>query len=94
MSYYIGPSTIQGQGIFARKPLPAGSFIGVAIRGKSITPDFGAYINHSFYPSAHLRSRTGEWVLLASRDLDEDEEVMADYDKSPPFIQRARSSFV
>jgi SET domain-containing protein len=94
--YYIGPSTIQGQGIFARRPLLAGSFIVIAIQDKTITPEFGAYINHSIFPSAHLhnKSKMGQWALLASRDLDEDEEVTADYNKSPPFIQRARSSFV
>ena len=60
-----------------------------------ISNNFGKYINHKSYPddNSHLSKRGNKWVLVSSRKIIKNEEIVLDYDKLPPFLKRSEKHF-
>jgi SET domain len=88
----IGPSAIHGQGVMATRKLAPGSLIGVGIGYRmgfvpAVTSDFGAFINHSYEPSASLMFLNGVYWVVAAKTLDAEEEITVDYRKTPFYIR-------
>ena len=57
--YYIGDSNIHGKGVIAFQNLRKNAVVGLGIGFEYdlfpyVTPEFGAYLNHSYNPTAYL----------------------------------------
>ena len=91
--YSVDRSGIHGVGIFAAKHLPAKSFVGLAIDSeKTITRGFGSLINHSYKPNSRLVGRhDGTWWIQTIRPVKSGEEITANYNHTPPFIEKAKA---
>jgi len=79
----IGPSQIQGLGLFATKKIKAGTLIGKIfipnekeLHGYFRTP-LGAFGNHSFNPSCYKLEMTDDYTvwIISKRDIEEGEEL-------------------
>lgn len=91
--WHIGPSKIHGQGVLATRDLAPGSLIGVGIGFRLgfipiITQDFGAWINHSYKPSACLMFFNGNYWIVATRSIPKGDEISVDYNKTPWYIKK------
>lgn len=94
----IGESKIHGKGVLATRDLGAGSWIGVGIGYRmgfipAITSDFGAWINHSFNPSASLMFFNGCYWVVATKPLSKDDEITVDYRKTPWYVRKPEPHF-
>lgn len=86
--WYLGPSEIEGQGVFAGKDFSAGDDIGVAAVADGVDEFehkvwnltlLARYCNHQTDANVVL-TRDGELCrLTASRNIAADEELVADY---------------
>lgn len=88
----VGPSNIHGQGVLTTQELRAGSRIGVGIGYRlgiipAITSDFGAWINHSYQPSASLMFLDGMYWVVAAKNLAPGDEVTVDYRRTPWYVK-------
>ena len=88
MSYKIGPSSIEGNGIIATKTISKGQIIGKAydiigktpagyIIGNSHT--LGTYHNHSNNPTAKPIIKRNDVVFTAINDIQPQEEITCNY---------------
>jgi len=93
-NFYIGSSRIHGRGIMANRNFKRGQIIGVVINYyffnlfPYITKDFGALINHSYTPNSQLYYRDSVYYLVATKDINRAQEIIADYTNTPHFIQK------
>jgi len=95
IAFHIGPSKIQGTGIFASEQVPKGTNLGAAhIRrdGEYIFTPFGKYYNHSSDPNCAsvLEGSVDENYsrsLVALKDLSPNEEIVVDYTLQPELEQ-------
>ena len=100
--FTIAPSEIQGIGLFTKRARVKGERLFVAIHAdKTVTP-VGSKINHcpgkdvdaarSILPNTILSETpdktTGEWWIIALRDIDAGEELTVDYNGTPEFINK------
>lgn len=103
--FIIGPSHIQGLGLFTKRSRKKGERLLVAINSdESVTP-IGGKINHcpikdidgvvqpkSVLPNTYISSTpdktTGEWWIIAARNIDAHEELTIDYTHTPDFISK------
>lgn len=79
--YRIGPSAIEGQGVFAAAYFFAGQVIAPARLGNQRTPP-GRYANHTKEPNAQLVSVGPDLYLMAVQSIDADEEITVNYRQS------------
>lgn len=89
----VGDSKIHGKGVLATRNLAPGSLIGVGIGFRMgfipyVTSDFGAWINHSYQPSACLLLKDGNYWVVATRHISKGEEISVDYNHTPWYIKR------
>jgi hypothetical protein len=93
--YRIDKSAIHGNGVIADCPIKCGDVVGVAIVGKNITNNLGRWINHQKEPNCKLLfdAPSAKWNLVSTRDIQQNEEITANYDDSdnPDFIASSRS---
>lgn len=94
----LGTSKIHGMGVLLNRPVRAGTLIGVGIGYRwrfvpAITSDFGAWINHSYTPSASLLFINGNHWVVANRALDTDDEVTVDYRKTPFYVDKPKAHY-
>src|SRR4029079_1148565 len=93
-NFYIGQSRIHGKGIMANRNFRRGEVIGVVVYYSFfslypiITKDFGGLINHSYRPNSQLYFMNNMYYLVANRNITRGEEVVADYNNTPWFIQK------
>ena len=99
--FYINTSKIEGIGVFTKRARAKGEKLFVAINAdKTITP-IGSKINHcpsktmddgtSVIPNTYVSNidtTTGEWWIIAVRDIKAGEELTADYTNTPDFIAK------
>ena len=82
---YIEKSVIHGKGLFSAENLKEGDIIGVshATYGKIWyqTVPIGLYYNHSSEPNCIVRVEDNINLLIANRDIYQDEELTVDYTK-------------
>lgn len=90
-NWYLGQSEIEGTGIFAAIDLSKGDNLGLAIMAeerdayglkfRNLTP-LARYCNHSPGDEANVEivKKDGKFDLRAKRDIEADEELVADYE--------------
>jgi len=100
--FVIGESQIQGLGLFTKRPRAKGERLFVAIYSNQTVTPIGSKINHcpgknvntvqSILPNTYLSATpdktTGEWWIIALRNIDVGEELTADYNGTPDFIKK------
>jgi hypothetical protein len=98
--FTIGESRIQGLGLYTKRPRVKGERLFVAIDANEQVTDIGKKINHcpsiktktEILPNSYLSTTpdktTGEWWIIAARDLNAGEEITADYTYTPDFIEK------
>jgi len=92
--YKIKRSKIHGVDIFTQNPIKKGQMIGVIVEYIHFVPTitkFGSYINHSYDPNSALyyNKKNNTWILIAIKNINKDEEITANYNHSPDFIDKA-----
>lgn len=99
--FTIRESPIQGVGLYTKRKRSKGEKLFVSINSnKKVTP-IGSKINHcpskrtstqSVIPNTYLSTEpdpaTGEWWIIAIRDIAADEELTVDYTHTPDFIKK------
>jgi len=101
--WYVGKSSIAGQGVFALLPIQAGENIDISFnyfiidgeRYPYIT-EFGSWVNHSWKPNTSVEydSKNGVYYIQARRYIPVDTEITADYRESPEFIEGPEDWYV
>jgi hypothetical protein len=75
----VGPSLIEGDGLFATAKINSGELIAPARIGGKRTPA-GRYTNHAFTPNAKMRAvGNGDVDLVALEPIPEEAEITVDY---------------
>jgi len=90
----VKKSKIHGRGLFTRIFLEQGDIIGLAIK-KGINIEtthityLGKWVNHSeLSPNVTLEQCFDGWNLVALKNINEGEELVANYRDAPLFIKR------
>ena len=100
--FTIGPSQIQGIGLFTKRGRAKGERLFVAISSNETVTPIGSKINHcpgkdvnavrSILPNTILSTApdktTGEWWIIALHDINAGEELTVDYNGTPDFINK------
>ncbi len=100
--FTIAPSDIQGIGLFTKRARVKGERLFVAISADETVTPIGSKINHcpgkdvdathSILPNTILSDApdktTGEWWIIALRNIDAGEELTVDYSGTPDFIRK------
>ena len=100
--FTIGTSRIQGVGLFTKRARAKGERLFVAISANETVTPIGSKINHcpwkdvdpatSVLPNTYLSDApdktTGEWWIIALRNINAGEELTVDYNGTPDFINK------
>jgi hypothetical protein len=102
--FTIGESHIQGLGLFTKRSRVKGERLFVAINADETVTPIGGKISHcpskaavgggrtavlpNTYLSATPDKTTGEWWIIALRDIAAGEELTVDYTNTPDFIHK------
>ncbi len=100
--FTIGKSRIQGVGLFTKRARVKGERLFVAIGADETVTPIGSKINHcpgkdvdpvrSVLPNTYLSDApdktTGEWWIIALRNINVGEELTVDYNGTPDFIRK------
>ena len=102
--FTISDSRIQGLSLFTKRSRVKGERLFVAINADETVTPIGGKINHcpskvaagsgrtavipNTYLSATPDKTTGEWWIIALRDIDAGEELTVDYTNTPDFIHK------
>ena len=98
--FAISTSKIQGLGLFTKRARAKSEKLFVAIQANEIITLIGSKINHcpwskttstSIIPNTYLAvpdTTTGEWWIIAARDIKAGEELTVDYTNTPDFIDK------
>jgi SET domain len=92
---YIAPSSIHGMGLFANKMYMKGEKILLCVDENSEIIEQCRKINHCPAKSSQLNTvlvksdDNEEWWIIATRTIRPNEELSADYMKTPSFIKKA-----
>ena len=100
--FTIGPSRIQGIGLFTKRGRAKGERLFVSINANETVTPIGSKINHcpgkdvvaarSILPNTYLSTTpdkaTGEWWIIALRNINAGEELTVDYNGTPDFISK------
>lgn len=99
-NYKLQKSNIDGFGLFANMNIKKNEIIGIAIYFllgiPHITQDFGKWINHSYKPNSKLvySEKTNKYYIVAIKNIKINEEITANYNDTPWFIQKAKSYYI
>lgn len=88
--WYLSPSLIEGEGIFAARDIACGEIIDIIVQHGIKITFFGSKINHSWTPCAELllNSNRGEYDVIAIKNIQKNQEITLDYNNTPFFIQK------
>jgi len=102
--FAIGKSKIQGLGLFSKRKRVKNERLFVAIGSNKTVTKIGSKINHcpgkfknpaeaayAILPNTFLATvdqNTGEWWVVAARDINAGEELTIDYNNTPEFISK------
>lgn len=97
--FTVGPSQIQGLGLFTKRRRTKGERLFVAINPDETVTSIGSKINHcpgkdrnGVLPNTYLSTTpdktTGEWWIIAADDIEAGEELTVDYTHTPDFISK------
>jgi len=91
---YLSESKIHGNGIFTSKNIKKDNFILNAIDKNNHVTDIGTKINHSYNPNALLTFKLNKYNLYAIRDINRHEEITANYNDTPDFINKPNPNWI
>lgn len=91
---YLSESKIHGNGIFTAKNIKKDNFILNAIDEQNRVTNIGTKINHSYNPNAILTYKINKYNLYAIRDINKNEEITANYNDTPDFINKPNPEWV
>ena len=77
----VGVSGVDGRGIIANNEVDKGDELGIMKNG-SLT-DIGKNINHSSVNNAKIEKSGKEFSLIATKPIDDNEEVFINYELNP-----------
>ncbi len=101
--FTIAESRIHGLGLFTKRRRKKGERLFVAIYSNKMVTPIGGKINHcpegnsvpgsiEIRPNTYLSETpdktTGEWWIIADRDIEVGEELTVDYNGTPDFINK------
>lgn len=99
--FTIRESPIQGVGLYTKRDRAKDERLFVAINSMNIVTSIGSKINHcprkgssskSVIPNTNLSNTpdqvTGEWWIIAARNIAAGEELTVDYTNTPDFIKK------
>ena len=100
--FTLAPSETQGIGLFTKRVRAKGERLFVAITPDETVTPIGSKINHcpgknvdaarSVLPNTILSTKpdktTGEWWIIALRNINAGEELTVDYNGTPDFINK------
>jgi len=98
MKYKIGKSKIHGKGIICTRPIKHGEEIALVFEKVNTTgrpeedwkmSNMGAYVNHSWKPNSRLIKSGNNYYLQATKNINKNEEITANYNDSPDFVSKA-----
>jgi hypothetical protein len=93
LNYLIGDSSIHGKGVLASHNLKEDEIVGLGIAFEYyffpyVTPELGAFINHSYNPSAYLFWDEDQgWFVKTIKPLNKGEEITVNYENTPWYIE-------
>lgn len=76
--FFLGPSAIQGQGLFAREAISAGQQVAIARLGSRRTVA-GRLTNHSPLPNCRFEPMPDGLLMVSRHAIDPGEELTVDY---------------
>jgi len=99
--YYKSISKIHGYGIFASENIKKNTIISkcfdeIKTRDNKPTADFTnicKFINHSYNPNSKLKKIKNIYYLLAIKDINMNEEIIANYQDTPSYIKKPESNW-
>ena len=93
----IRKSSIHGVGLFTKVPFKRGEKLFIALTSDERVTRLGSKVNHcpctdpisvSKINTVLAQDSNGDWWSVATRDLNANEELTADYTYAPDFVQR------
>ena len=66
----------------------------VMVDNQPTITEAGGYVNHAYKANSMLKKTATGYDLVAIRDIEESEEITADYNFTPPFLEKPKASFV
>jgi hypothetical protein len=79
---YVAPSTIHGEGVFAKQAFKQGDAICMA-QTDGLRTQGGRFTNHAEHPNAIMvKMPDGNLVLMALQDVAKDDEITLDYNQA------------
>ena len=99
LNFYIKPSEIHGDGVFANDNFKIKKIIGVLMYFilfmPIITDNLGRWVNHSYTPNCimYYRGENNKYYIVALRNIKVNEELTIDYNSTPWFIRKPESHF-
>ena len=94
--YHIGKSAIHGKGVIASRNIHKGEVVGEAIAwelmGWHVT-DMGGFVNHSLKSNSRLVQDGLAYNLVATQAIGKGEEIAANYNETPQFVERPHADW-
>jgi SET domain-containing protein len=95
--YYIDNSELGGEGVFAKQRIKKGEVIGllhtiIELRSKYGFTELGRKYNHQDKPNCYNKLIDNQRFLAALRDIEQGEELTADY-RLQPDLEQPKSSW-
>lgn len=88
--FTIKESKIHGNGVFSLKNFLKGSMLFKTIENNQKITFLGSKINHCQLEktNTYIEKTEDGWILFASKDINKDDELLADYNNTPSFIKK------
>lgn len=92
-TYYIGPSKINGDGVFINTDIRQGTVLFEAIDKNKKVTKLGSKVNHCNNPNSALVEINNSWYLILTKHCNKNNEITADYNYTPNFIKKPDPSW-
>ena len=98
--FFIKKSPIHGLGVFATKNYTINEKVFDSMMDENNIPDGDFeipinYVNHSENGNILMKRRMdGKWEARSIKNIKIGDEIVSDYNKSPPFVEKAKSHYV
>jgi hypothetical protein len=85
---YVGPSPIDGVGLFANQYIRPHDKIMEVFKDKKVIND-GGYVNHQYNANTTILFEDGKWYLISTQPIKQFQEITGNYDdpRMPPWIK-------
>ena len=100
IAYFVAPSRIHGEGLFAAQPIFPGQIVDLAFIEKQSAggkyPDityFGSKLNHSYFPNVRLQRFGNKFFIKAIKVIPSRHELLVNYSETPSYIMKPGRNF-